>query len=96
MILYHGSIVPFEEPRILAGFRLLGFGQGFYTTRSYEQAERWAKTKMKREDKDVGYVSVYEFDDIAAKTKLWQYSTPMLYQMYRKSIETGETQYPDI
>lgn len=51
---------------------------------------------MKREDKDVGYVSVYEFDDIAAKTKLWQYSTPMLYQMYRKSIETGEIQYPDI
>ena len=30
------------------------------------------------------------------ETKLWQYSTPMLYQMYRKSIETGEIQYPDI
>ena len=29
-------------------------------------------------------------------TKLWQYSTPMLYQMYRKSIETGKIQYPDI
>ena len=30
------------------------------------------------------------------ETKLWQYSTPMLCQMYRKSIETGEIQYPDI
>ena len=30
------------------------------------------------------------------ETKVWQYSTPMLYQMYRKSIETGEIQYPDI
>ena len=30
------------------------------------------------------------------ETKLWQYSTPMLYQMYRKSMETGKIQYPDI
>ena len=30
------------------------------------------------------------------ETKLWQYSTPMLYQMYRRSIETGKIQYPDI
>ena len=70
MILYHGSVVPVEKPRILEGFRLLDFGQGFYTTRSYEQAERWARTKMKREGKDVGYVSVYEFDDAAAKELL--------------------------
>ena len=70
MILYHGSVVPVEEPKILEGFRLLDFGQGFYTTRSYEQAERWARTKMKREGKDVGYVSVYEFDDAAAKEVL--------------------------
>ena len=30
------------------------------------------------------------------ETKLWQYSTPMLYQLYRKSMETGKIQYPDI
>ena len=44
--------------------------------------------------------ALYESDLYAAleeeETKLWQYSTPMLYQMYRKSIETGEIQYPDI
>ena len=70
MILYHGSVVPVEEPRILTGFRFMEFGQGFYTTRSYEQAERWARTKMKREGKDTGYVSVYEFGDAAAKEAL--------------------------
>ena len=30
------------------------------------------------------------------ETKLWQYSTPMLYQMYRNSMETGKIQYPDV
>ena len=30
------------------------------------------------------------------ETKLWQYSTHMLYQMYRKSVETGRIQYPDV
>ncbi|WP_255884277.1 MULTISPECIES: DUF3990 domain-containing protein [unclassified Ruminococcus] len=38
------------------------FGVGFYTTTSYEQAERWARIKMRRENKSVGYVSVYAFD----------------------------------
>lgn len=70
MILYHGSVVPVEEPRILTDFRLLDFGQGFYTTRSYAQAERWAKTKMKREGKAVGYLSVYEFDEVQSKEVL--------------------------
>ena len=30
------------------------------------------------------------------ETKLWQYSTPLLYQLYRSSMETGKIQYPDI
>lgn len=29
------------------------------------------------------------------ETKLWQYSTPMLYQLYKSSIATGRLQYPD-
>lgn len=70
MTIYHGSIVPVEEQHILAGFRLLDFGQGFYTTSSYEQAERWARTKMRREGKSVGYVSIYEFDEAAAARAL--------------------------
>lgn len=44
MIVYHGSTLCVQNPRILTGNRMLDFGVGFYTTRSYEQAERWAKS----------------------------------------------------
>ena len=65
MILYHGSIELVEQPEIRKKKKensFLDFGTGFYTTTSYEQAERWAKIKMRRENKTTGYVSVYEFD----------------------------------
>lgn len=62
MILYHGSTVYVENPKIIISDKFLDFGTGFYTTSSYSQAERWAKTKMRRENKNTGYVSVYEFD----------------------------------
>ncbi len=66
MLLYHGSTVLVENPEIRSGETYLDFGVGFYTTSSYEQAERWAKIKMRRESKEVGYVAVYEFDHDAA------------------------------
>ena len=62
MIIYHGSTVPVEKPIICVGNSLLDFGAGFYTTTSEAQAERWARIKMRRENKSVGFVSVYEFD----------------------------------
>lgn len=67
MIIYHGSTVLVETPEIRSGDTFLDFGVGFYTTTSYEQAERWARIKMRRENKEVGYVSAYEFDYDAAK-----------------------------
>ena len=67
MILYHGSTVLVEKPEIRSGDTFLDFGAGFYTTTSYEQAERWARIKMRRENKDIGYVAIYEFDYDAAK-----------------------------
>ena len=62
MILYHGSIEPVEKPEIRKGDVYLDFGVGFYTTTSKEQAERWARIKMRRNNTDKGFVSVYEFD----------------------------------
>lgn len=62
MILYHGSTDLVDIPEIRSGDAYLDFGVGFYTTTSYEQAERWAKTKMRRKNMDTGYVSVYKFD----------------------------------
>lgn len=67
MIIFHGSTVLVEKPEIRTGDTFLDFGVGFYTTTSYQQVERWARIKMRRENKDTGYVSVYEFDYDAAK-----------------------------
>ena len=62
MILYHGSTDLVDKPEIRKGDVYLDFGVGFYTTTSLEQAERWAKIKMRRKNGDLGYVAVYEFD----------------------------------
>ena len=62
MKLYHGSIDQVNTPRILNQETFLDFGGGFYTTSSYEQAERWARIKMRRSKVFTGYVSVYDFD----------------------------------
>ena len=62
MILYHGSTELVSKPEIRTGDVYLDFGVGFYTTTSFEQAERWARIKMRRENVDLGYVAVYEFD----------------------------------
>lgn len=70
MILYHGSTVLVDKPEIRIGEVYLDFGIGFYTTTSYDQAERWAKIKMRRTNADVGYVSVYELDIDAARKEL--------------------------
>ena len=67
MIIYLGSTALVKEPEIRVGDTLLDFGAGFYTTISYAQAERWARIKMRREDKNIGYVATYEFDYDAAK-----------------------------
>lgn len=60
MILYHGSTDLVDKPEIRKGNVFLDFGIGFYTTTSYEQAERWAKIKMRRSNAPVGYMSVYD------------------------------------
>ncbi len=66
MIIYHGSTELVDKPEIRISETFLDFGTGFYTTTSYEQAERWAHIKMRRLNKTTGFVSVYEFDFEAA------------------------------
>lgn len=70
MILYHGSTDLVDKPEIRKSDVYLDFGVGFYTTTSYEQAERWAKIKMRRKNVDLGYVAVYEFDIEKAEKEL--------------------------
>ena len=70
MILYHGSTDLVELPEIRKGEVYLDFGVGFYTTTSLEQAERWARIKMRRNNLPAGYVSIYEFDFERAEKEL--------------------------
>lgn len=70
MILYHGSTVLVDNPEIRRSYVFLDFGAGFYTTTSFEQAERWAKIKMRRNSVEKGYVSVYELDLEKAEKEL--------------------------
>ena len=70
MILYHGGTELVDVPEIRKGDVYLDFGVGFYTTTSYEQAERWAKIKMRRNNMNTGYVSAYEFDLEKAEQEL--------------------------
>lgn len=70
MILYHGSTDFIDKPEIRKSAVYLDFGVGFYTTTSYEQAERWARIKMRRNNADMGYVSVYELDLEAAQKEM--------------------------
>lgn len=64
MKLYHGSTVIVSKPRIITPDpkRTVDFGHGFYTTTDYEQAERWVKIRLKR-DQVSGYVSIFTVPD---------------------------------
>ena len=62
MRLYHGSLVTIEKPRLLKPSRALDYGSGFYTTTSYEQAERWVHRKLS-DKQPFGFVNVYEFQE---------------------------------
>ena len=63
MKLFHGSIEKVERPEIRKSNRTLDYGQGFYTTSSYEQAEAWVKRRMDEKKCSTGYVCVYALDE---------------------------------
>ena len=67
MIIYHGSNVIVEQPKILQNERMLDFGIGFYTTSNKEQAIRWTEIVANRHIIKDQILSVYEFDYEAAK-----------------------------
>lgn len=63
MKLYHGSLVTVKKPSVLKGRNTVDFGKGFYTTTSFEQAQKWADLKRKRSEVSRAVVSVYEAPD---------------------------------
>ena len=69
MKLYHGSTMAVRQPSLTFGRSNADFGKGFYTTTQFEQAERWAKIKQKREGSERAVVSVYDFDESLLQDK---------------------------
>ncbi|MDD6672786.1 MAG: DUF3990 domain-containing protein [Eubacteriales bacterium] len=63
MILYHGSNLTVENPKIITPNRYLDFGKGFYTTSNFEQAQNFADKVTARKKEGESTVSIYEFDD---------------------------------
>ena len=63
MLIYHGSNVTVENPKIIKSDRKLDFGTGFYTTSDFEQAKRWAILTSERRKSGIPTVSVYEFNE---------------------------------
>jgi len=70
MVLYHGSNLAVETPRLLEQTRGLDFGAGFYLTTSEEQAVRFSEIIYTRRRSGVSTVSVYDFNFENAKTNL--------------------------
>lgn len=63
MILYHGSNLIVDEPKILTPNRYLDFGAGFYTTSNFAQAKSFADKVTARKNDGKSTVSKYEFSD---------------------------------
>ena len=64
MILYHGSNMIVDEPKLIRQNRTLDFGYGFYTTTSRAQAINFAHKVVARRDSGSPCVSIYEIADI--------------------------------
>ncbi len=63
MILYHGSNVKVEEPRIIISKRLLDYGTGFYLTSDYDQAKKWAIRTTSRRENGVPIISIFSVNE---------------------------------
>jgi hypothetical protein len=67
MRVYHGSQDRVERPKIIQSTRTLDYGQGFYTTSSFGQAEQWVSRKI-IDKKSAGYVNIYEVNETLLQT----------------------------
>jgi len=63
MLLYHGTNVRFEKPKIIVPNRALDFGMGFYTTSDRKQASDWANVVIKRSSTGKRLLNIYELDE---------------------------------
>ncbi len=81
MILYHGSTIKVDKPKILTNEIGRDFGFAFYTTDLKEQAERWALRKARianrRSSGHSGIVNIYDWNEDSA-LKVHRFSGPSM------------------
>lgn len=66
MILYHGSNVTVEHPKLIKQNRYLDFGFGFYTTTNREQAVNFARKVAERRKIGEATLNIYSVDETVA------------------------------
>ena len=77
MILYHGSNLAVEKPRLMPTKRLLDFGATFYLTSDFEQARKWSEHAVKIRGTGKAAGSVFEFDEACLPgLKLLKFDAP--------------------
>lgn len=77
MILYHGSNMPVQSPKLIVPSRNLDFGPGFYTTTNKEQAISFCDNVYKRQKSGSKVVTVYEFDEqLSSNLSVLQFNRP--------------------
>lgn len=79
MIVYHGSNMIVEQPRLVHQNRTLDFGYGFYTTTNQPQAINFAGKVTDRRESGSPCVSVYEIaelEELEKKYKVLTFSEP--------------------
>jgi len=79
MLVYHGSNVAVEAPKLISPNRALDFGSGFYVTMNLEQAKSFASNVVNRnEGRGVPTISYYEvdFDKITRELSVLKFDRP--------------------
>lgn len=78
MIVYHGSNLVVETPKLIPQNRYLDFGYGFYTTTNKIQAVSFAEKVYKRKAEGTKQVSMYEVDEetLFAECSVLRFDSP--------------------
>ena len=78
MILYHGSNVFVDQPKLIRQNRYLDFGVGFYTTTNREQAVNFAQKVTDRRKMGEATLNIYSVNEAVAfqECKVLQFDSP--------------------
>lgn len=78
MILYHGSNVIVDQPKLIRQNRYLDFGFGFYTTTNREQSVNFAQKVTDRRKMGEATLNIYSVNEAVAfqECKVLQFDSP--------------------